>query len=144
MPDAGWAVSRHRPTLPRGTEVRVPVSTSVEYVTTRHQRFTRVRLLKTHLTEWLPPFPATLTTKALYPRSLWRFEACPCRPASGGRPPSPVKLHVVSNRDDMFTAHDLLILDRLPEPLDEDVVAPCAFAVHADGYAVFREHLAKG
>src|ERR1700675_967161 len=26
-----------------------------------------------------------LTTKALYPRSLWRFEACPCRPTSGGR-----------------------------------------------------------
>src|ERR1700712_4450745 len=88
MPDPGWAVSRHRPTLARGTEVRVPVSTSVEYVTTRHQRFTRVRLLKTHLTEWLPPFPATLTTKALYPRSLWRFEACPCRPASGG--PTPI------------------------------------------------------
>jgi hypothetical protein len=32
-------------------EVRVPVSTSIEYVTTRHQWFTRVRLLKTHLTE---------------------------------------------------------------------------------------------
>ena len=51
MPDAGWAVSRHRPTLARGTEVQVPVSTSIEYVTTRHQRFTRVRLLGTHLTE---------------------------------------------------------------------------------------------
>lgn len=51
MPDAGWTVSRHRPTLARETEVRVPVLTSVEYVTTRHQRFTRLRLLKTHLTE---------------------------------------------------------------------------------------------
>src|ERR1700759_1497704 len=96
MPDAGWAVSRYRPTLARGIEIRIPVSTSVEYVTTRHQRFTRVRLLKTHLTESLPPFPATLTTRALYPRSLWRFEACPCRPTSGGRPPSPVKFRFVS------------------------------------------------
>jgi hypothetical protein len=39
MPDAGWAVSRHLPTLARGIEVQIPVSTSVEYVTTRHQRF---------------------------------------------------------------------------------------------------------
>jgi len=23
---------------------------------------------------------------------LWRFEACPCRPTSGGHPPSPIKL----------------------------------------------------
>src|SRR3954465_14188929 len=30
-------------TLARGIEVKIPVSTSVEYVTTRHQRFTRVR-----------------------------------------------------------------------------------------------------
>jgi hypothetical protein len=92
MPDAGWAVSRLPPTLANGIEVQIPVSTSVEYVTTRHQRFTCVRLLKTHLTDYLPPFPTTLTTRALYPCSLWRFETCPCRPASGGRPPSPVKL----------------------------------------------------
>ena len=39
MPDAGWTVSRHRPTLARGIEIRIPVSTSVEYVTTRHQRY---------------------------------------------------------------------------------------------------------
>src|SRR5664279_3308866 len=91
MPDAGWAISRQPPTLARGIEVKIPVSTSVEYVRTRHQLFTRVRLLKTHLTELLPPFPATLTTRALYPRSLWRFGACPCRPTPGGRPPSPGK-----------------------------------------------------
>jgi hypothetical protein len=39
MPDAGWAVSRRPPTLARGIEIRIPVSTSVEYVTTRHQRY---------------------------------------------------------------------------------------------------------
>src|SRR3974390_828278 len=109
MPDAGWVVSRHRPTLSHGIEVQIPVSTSIEYVTTRHQRFTGVRLLKTHLTEQLPPFPATLTTRALYLRSLWRLEPCPCRPTSGGRPPSPVKLRFVSSRDETFTAHHLLI-----------------------------------
>ncbi|AOU97832.1 hypothetical protein BI364_07510 [Acidihalobacter yilgarnensis] len=27
---------------------------------------------------------------------------------------------------------DLLVLDRLPEPFDEDVVPPAPFAIHAD------------
>ncbi len=30
---------------------------------------------------------------------------------------------------------DMLILDQLPEPLDENIVAPAAFAIHADGDA---------
>src|SRR3954467_4268451 len=51
MPDAGWAVGRHLPTLARGIDIQIPVSTSMRYVTTRHQRFTCVRLLETHLTE---------------------------------------------------------------------------------------------
>src|SRR3982074_3100174 len=38
---------------------------------------------------------------------------------------------------------DLLVLDRLPEPLDEDVVTPAAFTVHADLDAVILEHLGK-
>src|ERR1700759_4681563 len=113
MPDAGWAVSRYRPTLARGIEIRIPVSTSVEYVTTRHQRFTRVRLLKTHLTESLPPFPATLTTRALYPRSLWRFEACPCRPTSGGPSPISGKVPLRLSGDEAFTAHYIPIFERV-------------------------------
>ena len=28
---------------------------------------------------------------------------------------------------------DLLVFDRAPEPLDENVVPPCSLAVHADG-----------
>src|SRR4051812_48922992 len=62
----------------------------------------------------LPPFPATLTTRALYPCSLWWFGACPCRPAPGGRPPSPIKLRSVLCRDKAFTAHNLLVLDGAP------------------------------
>ncbi|MBS3976083.1 MAG: hypothetical protein KGZ75_05055 [Syntrophomonadaceae bacterium] len=38
----------------------------------------------------LPAFSLTLTTKALYQVSLRWFEACSCKPASGGLPPSPV------------------------------------------------------
>jgi len=34
---------------------------------------------------------------------------------------------------------DLLVLDALPEPFDEDVIAPAAFAVHADLNAVLSE-----
>ena len=56
MPDADWAVSRRLPILARGTEVQIPVSTSPEYVTTRHQRFTCVRLLETHLTKYSSAF----------------------------------------------------------------------------------------
>ena len=35
---------------------------------------------------------------------------------------------------------DLLVLDRPPEPLDEDVVAPGTLAVHADGDAGLVQH----
>ena len=77
MPDAGWAVGRLPPTLARGTEVKIPVSTSIGYVTTRHQRFTRVRLLEPHLTEYLPPFPQRS------PPGLFTLAAC------GGLEPAP-------------------------------------------------------
>lgn len=35
---------------------------------------------------------------------------------------------------------DLLIFDRSPEPLDEDVVAPGALAIHRDGDFGFLQH----
>ena len=34
---------------------------------------------------------------------------------------------------------DLLVLDRAPQPLDEDVVAPGTTAIHADGDRVPRQ-----
>jgi hypothetical protein len=37
------------------------------------------------------PFPATLTTKALYPSSLRWFEISSCKPTPGGPPPSSAK-----------------------------------------------------
>src|SRR6202022_1767414 len=90
MPDADWAVSRHRPTLSRS--VQSPrFRHRFKLFTTRHQRFTRVRLFESHLPGLSPTFPATLTTRALYPRSLWWFETCSCKPASRGRPSSSVK-----------------------------------------------------
>ena len=38
---------------------------------------------------------------------------------------------------------DLLVLDRSPEALDEDVVSPCALAVHADRDAVVGQHFGE-
>ena len=38
---------------------------------------------------------------------------------------------------------DFLVLDRSPEPLDEDVVAPGALAVHADGNLGILQHLGE-
>lgn len=35
----------------------------------------------------------------------------------------------------------LFVLDRLPQPLDEHVVAPAALAIHADGNAIVLEQL---
>ena len=66
-------------------------------LSTHHQRFTCVRLLDSYLTEYVPPFPATLTTTTLDRRRLPRFEVCACTPTS--RPPlilgeaSPPSLH---------------------------------------------------
>src|SRR6185312_15039637 len=39
---------------------------------------------------------------------------------------------------------DLLVLDRSPEPLDEDVVAPGTLAVHADGDSAPGQHAGEG
>ena len=39
---------------------------------------------------------------------------------------------------------DLLVLHRPPEPLDEHVIPPGAFAVHADGDAVRRQNAGEG
>src|ERR1700732_1651244 len=38
----------------------------------------------------------------------------------------------------------LLVFDAAPEPLDKHVVAPGAFAVHADGYAIAGERAGGG
>jgi hypothetical protein len=49
MPDAIWAVSRLPPDLSRSPGL-APVSTPLEFVTTRHQRFAHARLPDPHLT----------------------------------------------------------------------------------------------
>ena len=51
MPDAGGAVNKLPLHLLRGTNPKVPVSTSVKGLSTRHQRFTCVRLPDSYLTE---------------------------------------------------------------------------------------------
>src|SRR5215210_4927548 len=38
----------------------------------------------------------------------------------------------------------LLVFDAAPQPLDEDIVPPSAFAVHADRNAVVGEHAGEG
>lgn len=35
---------------------------------------------------------------------------------------------------------DLLVFDRPPEPLDEDIVPPSSFAIHRDGDFSFLQH----
>jgi hypothetical protein len=75
-PDTVWAASRRPPGSSRATRTR-SVSMSVMQLSTRHQWFTRIRLPDPHLpSSWLD-FSATLTTPALYRRSLRWFEASP-------------------------------------------------------------------
>ena len=63
---------------------------------TPHQWFACARLPEPHLTPFTVPFPTTLTTRALNPCSLRRFEACSCTPAPRGLFP-----HLLCN----FVAH---------------------------------------
>ncbi len=91
MPDAIWTVSRSPSRLIPGHPI-VPGFDIIHFLSTRHQWFTRVRLLGPHLTRVSLPFPSTLTTRALYPRSLRRFETCSCKPVPRG-PPSSLAQH---------------------------------------------------
>ena len=91
MPDAIWTVSRSPSRLIPGHSI-FPGFDIIHSLSTRHQWFTRVRLLGPHLTRVSLPFPSTLTTRALYPRSLRRFETCSCKPVPRG-PPSSLAQH---------------------------------------------------
>src|ERR1019366_6419053 len=100
MPDADWAINRSLPSLIPVPELLAPVSTSSHFLTARHQWFTFVRLSESHLTDFSPPFPTTLTTGTLDPRRLWRFEACSCKPTSRDLPSSLVKNQSRTSCDD--------------------------------------------
>ena len=63
-------------------------------VSTRHQRFTHVRLLDPHLTRSRRAFSATLSTPALDRRTLRWFAASPYRAATKGHQPSGQLLHL--------------------------------------------------
>ncbi len=39
---------------------------------------------------------------------------------------------------------DLFVFDRFPDPLNKNIVAPRAFAVHADGYGIVQQHTGEG
>ena len=96
MPDAIWTVSRSPSRLIPGHPI-VPGFDIIHSLSTRHQWFTRVRLLGPHLTRVSLPFPSTLTTRALYPRSLRRFGTCSCKPIPRG-PPSSLAQHRTAYR----------------------------------------------
>src|SRR5216683_773881 len=61
-----------------------------------------------------------------------------------------VKVEISTNRASRLTDGfvgsqiDLLVFDAFPKPLDEHVVSPSSFAIHADGDAVVGEDTGKG
>ena len=66
------------------------------------------------------------------------------------RSPTVVEGQIFANRgsrvrDGVIGAQvNLLVLDGPPEPLDEDVVAPCPSSVHADGDAIVAQQAGEG
>jgi len=69
MPVAARPVGRLPPSFVAGQQLE-PGFGDVPTLSTRQQRFTRVRLTSAHLTGLIPPFPATLTTSAIGPTQL--------------------------------------------------------------------------
>ena len=65
------------------------------------------------------------------------------------RPPSVVEIQLPADRgsgvaDGVVGAQvDLLVFDRLPEPLDEDIVPPGALAVHRDLDLLGQQHFGE-
>ncbi len=80
-PDATWPISRHPPGSSRACRTS-PVSTSSLNISTRHQWFTRVRLLDLHLTR----SPARLFPQRSPPRLLTAAACGGLRPPPAGRP----------------------------------------------------------
>jgi hypothetical protein len=74
MPDTAWPVSGLPPSSSRGSN-DAPVPMSPDCITTRPQRFTRVRLPGPHLTPQPAPFPHRSPRSRHHYRSMWRFEA---------------------------------------------------------------------
>src|SRR3954454_1856046 len=69
MPVAARPVGRLPPSFVPGQRLE-PGFGDVPTLSTRQQRFTRVRLTSAHLTGLIPPFAATLTTSAIEPTQL--------------------------------------------------------------------------
>jgi len=95
IPDAAWPRSRFITKL-------IPASCHatgfdiIQSLSIRHQRFAYARLHASHLTEFSPPFPSTLTTEALNPSSLWWFETCYLQPIPRDLPSSLVQPETTS------------------------------------------------
>jgi hypothetical protein len=81
MPDAIWAVNRLPPDLSRSPGL-APVSTPLEFVTTRHQRFAHARLPDPHLTRSRRAF----SRSAHHERHLTDAACGGLEPPPAGRP----------------------------------------------------------
>ena len=90
VPDITQAVSRAPLGLVPG-QPPCPVSMSTRYFSTRHQRFTCVRLPDPYLTRCPRAFSSPLTTLALYQRSVRWFGTWSCTPVPRGPPSSLVQ-----------------------------------------------------
>ena len=72
-----------------------PSSDVIPDISTPHRWFAVAHLLDPHLIPSNETFSLTLTTPALYQRSLRRFETCSCKPAPRGLPSSFVQLRTL-------------------------------------------------
>lgn len=85
MPDTTWPIIEHPPDSSRSYQLGSGFDATSSNLTTRHQRFTRVRLPDPHLTPLTAPFPHRSPRSRHRSRSIWRFEASPRRAAPEGQ-----------------------------------------------------------
>jgi hypothetical protein len=83
MPDTTWPIDGHPPGSSRSPD-HAPVLMSSVCLSTRQQRFTRVRLSGPHLTPLTTPFPHRSPRRSSTQRSMRWFEASPRRAAPKG------------------------------------------------------------
>jgi len=90
MPAITRAVDRLPPNFVTGQRLE-PVFDGIPTLSTRHQRFTLVRLPSSYLTGYIPPFPSRSPPRPLCQSSIRWFGPRSCNPSPRGRPSSLVQ-----------------------------------------------------
>src|SRR4051812_27309542 len=119
MPDAGWAIIGHPPTLSQERDPLL-VSTSPENVSTRHQWFAHARLRDPHLTGIACLFPQRSRQWLLTDAAWGGLKPAPESRLRRACPSSSIQLRKPDGL--AFVTHDPLIFRQCNQPRDVAVL----------------------